>query len=577
MSGLNRTAKKTDHGRRMSLMIFSVLLFLISASIVGAMPPHPDLVGDIIFGKAKIPYFLQHKRELYAAGVNSGGEPILKKSGIVSKTGASGNFNIPTLLVDFSDNTASVSAADFDTLVYIDTNGSVNNFYRENSYNGLSIVSPVFPSTLGWLRAPETYGYYVNNQNGLGAYPQNAQKLVEDLVDLADPFIDFSQFDNDSNGYVDGLIIAHAGPGAEYTGNNSDIWSHKWSITPRLKDGVYILSYSMNPEFWVSPGDITLGVYSHELGHILGLPDLYDTDYTSRGIGYWSIMAGGSWNGPLGSSPSHFDAWSKTFLGFVSPAVPQYDQVGVSFPQVETNPIIYKLWTNGSPGAEYFLVENRQQAGYDAYIPASGLLIWHVDDERSDNDSEWWPGSGLPGHYKVALEQADNLWQMEQDISYGDGGDPYPGTTVNTTFSGSSSPSSDSYSGTGTLVSVVNISNSGAVMTADIAVGSPQEVVDDSDGPLPQRVRSLGNVPNPFNPETIINFEVAAETVVKLEIFGLNGQRIRILADRFFPAGVYGLVWDGRDSMMREVSSGVYFYRLSCPGKTIAQKMLKLR
>jgi hypothetical protein len=335
----------------------------------------------------------------------------------------------------------------------------------------------------------------------------------------------------------------------------------------------------MNPEYWNSPGDITLGVYCHELGHVFGLPDLYDTDYTSNGVGYWSLMAGGSWNGPsgLGGSPAHFDAWSKLFLNFLSPVVPSFDQYGVSIPQVETNQTIYKLWTNGSPASQYFLVENRQQVGYDTYLPSSGMLIWHIDEDRPDNDSEWWPGSGLPGHYKVALEQADGLWELEKNIDAGDAGDPYPGSTLNTDFSGGSTPNSDDYSGTPTQVSVSNISNSMATMTADLVIGSPQDVADGGNGLLPGRARLLGNIPNPFNPGTIISFDVGAETDVKLEIFSLTGQKIAVLADRPFPAGIHRLRWDGKDSMSREVSSGIYFYRLSCPGMSVTQKMLKLK
>lgn len=584
MYELSKMKKKPGHRLFTPLTVFSSLLFLMSASMVGAMPPHPDVIDKIERGEIEVPYHIQNRAALEASGLNSGGESILKKAGILAKPGVSGNFKILTLLVDFSDNIAQVNAVNFDTLVYVDVSGSVNNFYRENSYNNLSIVSPIYPSTLGWYRAPQTYSYYVNNQYGIyGTYPNNCQKLVEDLIFLADPFVDFSQFDNDSDGYVDGLIIAHAGPGAELTGLNTDIWSHKWGITPQSMDGVLISTYCMNPEYWQTPGDITLGVYCHELGHVLGLPDLYDYDQSpdspSRGVGYWSLMAGGSWSGPsgLGGSPSHLDAWSKLFLSFLGPIVPSVDQYGVSFPQVETNQIIYKLWTNGAPGSEYFLVENRQQVGYDAFLPSSGMMIWHIDDNIPNNDREWYPGYTDSSHYKVALEQADGLWEMEHNSSSGDAGDPYPGSTVNRTFSGVSTPNSDAYSFAPTQVSVSNISNSQATMTADVIIGSPQDIANDSDGLLPERVRLLGNAPNPFNPETIINFEVTAETAIKLEIFSLTGQQIRTLADQSLPAGLYRLAWDGKDSMKREVSSGVYFYRLSYPGKVATQKMLKLK
>ena len=117
-------------------------------------------------------------------------------------------------------------------------------------------------------------------------------------------------------------MIIHSGPGAEFTGNVNDIWSHKWGITPQSRDGVLISSYAIMPEYWSTPGDITIGVFAHELGHVFGLPDLYDRDGSSRGVGRWSLMATGAWNGSLGNSPAHLDAWCKVQLGFVTPIVP---------------------------------------------------------------------------------------------------------------------------------------------------------------------------------------------------------------------------------------------------------------
>jgi immune inhibitor A len=559
------------------LPLIVILFLLIAVSLVMAMPPHPLVAEKINQGETAVPNFMTNGYQDDNPGLNVGGESILRKPDYAAKPAVSGNFKILTVLVDFSDNSASVTANDFDTLVYVDISGTVHNYFKEVSYSTLSITSPIWPSAVGWVRAPQTYAYYVNNNYGMGSYPNNSQKLVEDIVDAIDASVDFSQFDNDSDNYVDGLIITHSGSGAEYTGNTTDIWSHKWQIPARLKDGVYISVYTINPEYWASAGDITLGVYCHELGHVFGLPDLYDTDGSSNGIDDWSLMAGGSWNGPfyLGSSPAHPDAWSRIFLGFVTPSVPTYDQTNVSFPRVETSATIFKLWTNGSPSNEYFLVENRQKTGYDAYLPGDGMLIWHIDDNKSGNTDEWWPGSGNPSHYKVALVQADNLWELEQMADYADNADPYPGITVNRNFSGASSPNSDSYSGTGTSVSVVNISNSGATMTADITVGSPQgiSVYDDL---LPGKLRILGNFPNPFNPNTSIKFEVLENTRVRLEVFSITGKKVKSLTDSEFEPGLYSVPWNGKDNNEDEIGSGVYFYRLSVDGRSVSSKMLRL-
>lgn len=581
MFAIKKYSKQDDFRRAVMrafiLPIIVISILLIVTSIALGMPPHPRVSNMISSGKIAKPNFMEDDFQGGEFDLNAGGKPILKRAGSLARAGASGNFKILTVIVDFSDNNASAPAADFDTLIYVDVSGTVYNYYKEVSYNTLWLTSPTWPSSIGWVRAPQTYAYYVNNNYGTGSYPNNTQKLVEDIVDSLDASIDFSQYDNDTDGYVDGLIVVHAGPGAEFTGDSTDIWSHKWQIPARLKDGVYISTFSMNPEYWSTPGDITLGVYCHELGHVFGLPDLYDTDGSSYGIDDWSIMAGGSWNGPsyMGGSPAHPDAWSRIFLGFVTPTVPTYDQNGVSFPQVETNQSIYKLWTNGSPANEYYLVENRQKTGYDTYIPGDGILVWHIDENKAGNTDEWWPGSGNPSHYKVALVQADNLWEMEKKLGYADNGDPFPGSTANSNFSGATSPNSNSYSGTGTSVSVVNISNSGATMTADITVGIPQGITE-YDYPLPGRIRLLGNIPNPFNPATAIKFELLEEAPVKLEVYNITGQRVKILADDIFPSGTHVLRWDGKDHQGNEVGSGVYFYKITSGDRSVSRKMLKL-
>lgn len=249
------------------------------------MPPHPELKQRIRKGEIEPLEFLINQRKYRAKGIES---PVFhpKSSVFPQGTGPIGSFKALLLLVECSDKTSRVDAGYFDTLVFVDQARTVRNYYQEVSYQSLDIVTVALPSSLGWYTAPQTYPYYVDGQYGFGDYPRNVQKLVEDLVNLADPYVDFSRYDNDSDGYVDALMVVHAGRGAEFTGNANDIWSHVWAVSfPRLKDGVYIYSYSMQPEYWMSARDMTLGVFSHELGHVFRLSDLYDYDYDSEGAG----------------------------------------------------------------------------------------------------------------------------------------------------------------------------------------------------------------------------------------------------------------------------------------------------
>lgn len=563
-------------------ILCAALLFILGPA--NAMPPHPDLIETTAAGEDEqsdvlraCPHGMLKQRAPQPA---PGYEPLHLNPSSPNTTA-----NILVVLIEFSDKPAQVNATFFDTLCFVDQQGTVRNYYKEVSYNQFDVVTVNLPSSLDWQTAPQTYAYYCNGDNGMGAYPQNSQGLCEDIVDLIDPVVDFSNYDNNADNYVDGVMLVHTGPGAELTGSPDDIWSHKWGINPRWRDGVAIMTYSIQPEYWQNPGDMTLGVFVHEMAHaFFDLPDLYDVDYSSRGIGKWSLMAGGSWNGSLGNSPAHMDPWSRIYSGFCTATNVNSNLNDQSIPDVETNSsgAIFRLWTNGLGGDEYFLIENRRKTGYDSALPGEGLLIWHVDDgeatlNNTDNDDEWYPGHTASGHYRVALEQADNAYELEQNSDSGDPADPFPGSTNNTGFSSLTSPSSHDYNGLETLVSITDISAAGAVMTADLAVSLLADADDyEYSFTLPEQYELEQNYPNPFNPTTRITFDLPSSGHVELSVYNVLGEKVDQLIDDQLPAGRHSISWvpeaDGK-----AMPSGVYFYRLSTHEITLARKMLLLK
>jgi immune inhibitor A len=558
-------------GRAIGIMVLWLSVMITMADVTPAMPPHPEVQGRITSGEVVAPFYRPVLIDEPASmRINA---PSRAKSGAIT-----GPYRALCLLVDFSDNIAQTTPRRFDTLVFADRVGTVRHYYDEVSYGRLDIVTVHLPSATGWLRAPLVYTYYVDNHYGTDSpYPHNSQKLCEDVIALADPVVDFSQYDNDGDGYADVIMIVHAGQGAELTGRPSDIWSHKWSIAPALKDGVYISDYTIMPEFWNQPGDMTPGVYCHELGHVFGLPDLYDTDNSSYGTGDWSIMSSGSWNGNLGSSPAHPDAWSKARLGWLTPTNVQSNMTEVSIAAAETTPLAYRVWTSGGGGTEYFLVENRQRTGYDAELPGAGLLIWHIDEEMDHNDYEWYPGYTDYGHYKVALEQADNLFLLERKLSSGDTGDPFPGSTVNRSFSPVSNPRSDGYSGGGSLVAVTNISNSGVVMTADFAVSFASDYEEPDDEPVLPFLALEQNYPNPFNPSTTFRYNVPTAGEVTVTIYDILGRPIARPVAGYHQAGSYTATWQGVTLDGATAPSGIYFYRLNSGEETAVRTMMLVK
>jgi immune inhibitor A len=572
-----------DHRRLNISGIFRALPALIGGmlvifSVAYAMPPNPEALERKLSEGSPLPYYLQNASKLTHQGINKSA----KISGAIHKTALAPSFKALAILIKFSDKNSSVAAAEFDTLLFVNQQGTVRNYYNEVSYGQLDIVTVNLPSTVGWVTAPSTYAYYCNGQNGTGSYPQNCQKLCEDVVALVDASVDFSQYDNDDDGYVDALILVHTGPGAEFTLSDNDIWSHQWAtFLPPLKDGVYIYNYCIMPEYWNSAGDITCGVFCHELGHIFGLPDLYDTDSPadSYGIGKWSIMSYGSWNGPsgMGDYPAHFDAWSRIQLGFTSYVNVTANMSDVNIISVENEGSIYRLWSSGGAGDEYYLVENRQKSGYDTYLPGAGLLIWHIDDSQSSNDNQWYPGHTGSGHYLVALEQADSLFELEKKLSAGNTGDPFPGSTSRTVFSPFTTPNSNTYDGENTYVSVSNISPSGATMTADFQVSFASGIDNPSEQSLPQYARLSQNFPNPFNPSTNIGIILPSGTDISLIIYDILGQPVRRLLDEYHSAGAFTIQWDGRNDQGNQLPSGVYFYELSTGQESEVRKMLLIK
>ncbi|SYZ72782.1 exported hypothetical protein [Candidatus Zixiibacteriota bacterium] len=460
-------------------LLISFILFVIFSSAIWAVAPTPEVLQKMK-DEGRFEKYLQVTAEAHAKGIDvpmSDNGKAPKKLSLDQPT----TFNILVILIDFPDKPYTAGSAagtvqKFDSILFsdgINPTGSMKEYYIQNSYGNYIMNGTV----VGWYHASQNSTYYTNycdGSHGFGPYPNNASRLAEEAVALADPDVDYSQFDNDNDGYVDGLFILHAGSGTEVSGNECEIWSHASGIYYHTQDGVNIGSYSMEPEEYGGSGLSPIGVFCHEFGHILGLPDLYDYDHSSAGCGYWTIMANGSYNGDS-RVPACFDSWCKSQIGFLSPTNVTANMTDVQLPVAAWNPVAYRLWANGSIGSQYFIVENRQLTGFDSYLPGQGILVWHVNENFYGNDDEWHP--------EVALEQADGRLDLQYAHNYGDAGDAFPGSSNNRNFDDKSNPGSKAYDSSVTQVAVWNISNSDSVMTANLDVrwSRPYYVLDSTD------------------------------------------------------------------------------------------------
>jgi immune inhibitor A len=425
-----------------------------------------------------------HKQRIQAARAAGMDTPQIRPAhklaaGVQTEQFAS---RIPCILVEFSDNLWAsrvyTSPALIESMIYSAgefATGSMREYYQENSYGLFNITGEV----VGPLLMPDTYAYYVGADHGISTIEPNSQTLARDALLAANSYIDFSDYDVDGDGEVDGVMVIFAGFGYEEAADEESqtIQSHQWTLSdnpPVILDGKMVREYTVQPEEHgpvVGTATNGIGVWCHEWGHIIGLPDLYDQDFSSWGVGYWSIMGSGNYLNQS-RTPAHFDPWCKSFLGWVNVVNVQTNLVDQAIPAYAESPTIYRLWMAGITGNEYFLVCNRQRTGFDSQLPDDGLMLLHCDENKSNNTNEYIPGVGIPSqHYKVAVVQADGDYDLERY----DAGNPGDGTDLydnnSQEFDDLTTPGSRAYGeALSTQVAVWNISPSGPAMTANLDV-----------------------------------------------------------------------------------------------------------
>ena len=404
---------------------------------------------------------------------------------------------LPVVLVNFKNTKTTYNVNNFTRLLFGEGNYSMRDYYKEVSYGTFEVSGKV----LGWYTARHGHDYYGKNveiehdgETDEGdAFPGTLVREAVAALESDKPDFDWSDYDLDGDCYVDVIAIVHQGAGEEASPLSTNLWSHRWSLNSAYgygtSDGGEFTTHTVcpaDPSFYIRVNDYimlpetykkglaTVGPFAHEYGHALGLPDLYDTDNSSYGVGIWSLMAGGSWASVSihGDRPVHLDPWSKFSLRWVNPVKVDGVLYNKTIRAASDGPDVFQLLDGGFLSGEYFLIENRQKTGFDSGLPGEGILIWHIDASEMDNDHECYYYSCDNGHYKVALVQADNYRDLEEKSNRGDAGDPFPGTKNNTSFTASSSPDSRLYSGITSNVSVTDIGSSGTDMKATMSAPS---------------------------------------------------------------------------------------------------------
>ena len=344
----------------------------------------------------------------------------------------SGTMKLPVLLIGFPDIKSQFSKATFTDFMNkpgFNATGSFRDFYLQASGGKFEVNSDV----LGWYVARHPREYY-STKNG----DDRAGELVAEAIDAAEAAgVNFSVYDNNKDGRVDHIIVVHAGQGAEEGAITDYIWSHTWNLfsNARNYDGVNFDTYTILPETR-DYGMVGIGVFCHEFGHFLGIPDLYDVfsfDGTSEGLGYWCLMASGSWLN-YERTPSLPSAWVRERLGWIIPVTLGTPGIYTALP-ASSGTQCYKLATPDDN--EYFLLENRYRSGFDSALPGNGLAIYHINTRNFGNFDE--------KNKLVDLEEADGRFDLDDNVNKGDAGDLFPGSSVNRSFNDLTNPNAQTY------------------------------------------------------------------------------------------------------------------------------------
>lgn len=365
------------------ILIFTPLTFFLFLSVqLPAMPPHPGNTNPS--GRER------------PAPVEASAEPLYKSlsrspAAMRSSPIASGTVKVLVILVDFPNmqmDDLSNSAFFKELLENSDNPGalSMTKYYKDMSNENLTLTLDVF----GPYTASNNYEYYgENDSNDYDKYPAT---LVGEAIDLANPYVNYSEYTT-VGGYLPTVIIIHAGQGEEWLGAEDTIWSHNWNLNDaknsgdgtgeRNYDGVKINNYTIQPEYNRDPGDATIGVFCHEFGHVLGLPDLYDISGKTNGVGAWSLMASGSWGSGDGEDPAPLLAWERYFAGgsdWITITTLSTDVSGQEINDIKTTNTAYRI-PLGSSG-QYLLLEGKKRivdtSGW--VVHETGILITQINE-----------------------------------------------------------------------------------------------------------------------------------------------------------------------------------------------------
>ena len=412
--------------------------------------------------------------------------------------------------------------------------GSIKDYFLSQSDGQFELdFDVVGPYTLS-----QGYAYY--GEATSTANDRRPGEMAYEACQLADDDVDFSAYDWDGDGEVEQVVVLYAGPGEASGGDEDTVWPHESSLSNLIgktltADGVTIDTYAcVNEVAYIynsATGDYDtsssvaggsgIGTICHEFSHCLGLADMYDILYSGYyGMGTYDIMDQGSYNGDS-FSPANYTSFERIYCGWVEPIELSTATTVMNFPSWESYPQPFIIYNSGNSD-EYYLLENRQLDGWDEELYGSGMLILHVDFDETVWSYNYVNTNAnysnlYNDHQRCTIFHADN--ESGSTTVRAVAGDPYPGTSGNTSLTDSSSPASTLY----------NANASGTYYMSKPITG----ITQNSDGTIAFDFMGGSSTNIVYNAISAISAEtVAGDDVVR--VYDASGRLVQaVQADRF--------------------------------------------
>ncbi len=367
------------------------------------------------------------------------------------------------ILVNFSDKSmqSGHTQATFDELCN-STNCTVNSGYPSagqyfaDQSNGA--YRPQF-DVFGPVTLSRNVAYYGTDGAKEGDDQHATDAVVEGCRLANEQFnINWADYDSDNDGYVDFVYVIYAGKGQADGGTSETIWPHNWEVSSAISNGSCTYTSAQRTlggkkiENYAMSGEMSgnslggIGTLCHEFGHVMGLPDFYDTNY---GTNYeqcltpsdWDVMDGGAYGGD-GHCPPNYSPWEKEFFGWHTTVNLGNEGQNVTlYANGTENYQAYQITSNGNyvgpttAGLRYY-IENRQAVGWDEPLTGHGMLIWKVNFNATKWTNNEPNNTANNPYYTIVSASGSKIGWDNDSRTDNCPKNPFPGSDKKTSWSG---------------------------------------------------------------------------------------------------------------------------------------------